>query len=403
MAEFPLDNLLQAINALYGGAFGANIHEIDQWLSAFQQSRQAWARVNEVFGKPSLPVHVSLTQCYIFAAMTLKTKLIFDFAEVLHEDTRTLRLSLLQLLVHFREVRSRQHDAVTLQLAQCVGVLAVHTSQSWGSSLLSELQQYLSSCEKQLLYVIRSLAEESENESIVVDHEKKQGLVRLLVGICPNVVAFLQACASEKNLVLECFLAWLKLGLDNETLASLHNSSLIKMCFETLQSPRYFSTACESICELIKITEDISRFEHTIATIVESVLGLTPMVAQAIALQDDEMISGLVKVFSAFGQTHMELILKQRDGTGILQTLEVMLNLFSLPKLAEVREFSRFWHILGRLFGQVLSESELPERRSFFCPFMMRLLSLCVQHCKLSVNWLEKLEQGLKLTEEIEE
>jgi hypothetical protein len=403
MADFSLDNLLQAINAMYGGSRGANIREIDQWLSAFQQSPHAWARVNEIFSKPSLPVHVSTTQCYIFAAMTLKTKLLFDFAEVMNQDMGAFSHHLLQLLVHFREVSGRQNDTVTLQLAQCVGILAVHISPTWGATLLGDLQQHLGTHEKLLLFVMRSLAEESENDTIVVDREKRQGLVRLLVAICANVVSFLQACISEKKLVLECFLAWLKLGLDSQSLSSLHSSSLIKMCFETLQTPHYFLTACESICELIRITEDVTRFQDTIAVIVSGVLSMTPLVTQAIALQDEEMVSGLVKVFTTFGQAHIELILKQREATGILQTLEVLMSLFSLPKLVEVREFSRFWHVFGRLFNQVVSEPEVIERRSFFSSFMMRLLSLCVQHCRLSASWLEKLEQGVKLPEEVEE
>lgn len=403
MAEFPLDNLIQVINAFYGGSHGTNFHEINVWLSNFQQSPVAWARVNEIFSKPGLPLHVRPKQCYIFAAMTLKTKLIFDFAEVMSQDMGPFRHNLLQLLVHFRDVTSRQNDAVTQQLAQCVGVLAVHISPIWGPEILNDLQQHLSSYEKLLLFVMRGLAEESENEMIVVDREKKVGLIKLLVSICPNVMAFLQACSSERKLILECFLAWLKLGLDNESLSSLHNSSLIKMCFDTLQLPQHFATACESICELIRITEDITRFGNTIASIVESVLGLTPMVSQALSLQDEEMVNGLVKVFTTFGQVHIELILKQRDASGLLQTLEVLLSLFSFPDLSEFREFNRFWHVLGRMFNQVLNEQEIPECRSFFLPFMMRLLGLCVQHCKLSTNCLNELEQGAKLPEEIEE
>jgi hypothetical protein len=269
--------------------------------------------------------------------------------------------------------------------------------------MLADLQQHLSSHEKLLLFVMRSLAEETENETIVVETEKRTGLIQLLIAICPNVILFLQACVSEKKLVLECFLAWVKLGLDSSSLSTLHSSSLIKMCFETLQTPQYFTTACESICELIKITEDITRFEHTIAAIVENVLNLTPLVSQAIAHQDEEVIGGLVKVFTTFGTTHMELILKQQDGAGILKTLEVLLSLFSQPKLVEVREFNRFWHILGRLFNEVLHEGEVIERRNFFNPFMMRLLGLCVQHCKLSENWLMKIEQGQSLPEETQE
>lgn len=335
--------------------------------------------------------------------MTLKTKLIFDFAEVKGQDMAAFRYHLLQLLVHFREVTYRQQDTVTLQLAQCVGVLAVQTSPTWGLSILGDLQQYLSSYERLLLFVIRSLAEESENEIIVVDHENKKELTKLLESICPNVVAFLQACTADRKLILECFLAWLKLGLDNESLLGLHSSSLIKMCFETLQSPQHFATACESICELIRITEDLTRFHTTVSAIIEGVLSLTPLASQAVSLQDDEMIGGLVKVFTTFGEMHMELILKQREGSGLLNSLEVLLNLFSLPQLIEVREFSHFWHILGRQFNQVLKESEVLEQRSFFNPFMMRLLGLCVQHCKLSVSWLEKLERGVKLPEDLEE
>lgn len=335
--------------------------------------------------------------------MTLKTKLTFDFAEVQSGDLVSFRQHLLQLLVCFSEVSATQHDTVTLQLAQCVGVLAIQISQTWGPLLLGELQQYLGSHEKLLLFVMRSLAEETDNETIVVDRDKKTGLIRLLVSICPNVISFLQACTSEQKLVLECFLAWLKLGLDNDSLSSLHSSSLIKMCFDTLHSPIHFSTACESICELIRITEDITRFETTIAAIVENVLNLIPMADQAVASEDEEAIRGLIKVFTTFGETHMELILRQRESTGLLKTLEILLKLFGLPKLYEVREFSRFWHIFGRLFNQVLQESEILAQRSFFNAFMMRLLGLCYQHCTLSVNWLEKLEQGVKLSEHLEE
>jgi hypothetical protein len=104
MASFGLEDLIQSINAMYGGSAGANIHEIDRWLSSFQQSPQAWSRVDEIFSRPSLPLHVSPRQCYIFAAMTLKTKLIFDFAEVISQDMTAFRHHLFQLLIHFKDV-----------------------------------------------------------------------------------------------------------------------------------------------------------------------------------------------------------------------------------------------------------------------------------------------------------
>jgi hypothetical protein len=400
MEEFPLDVLIRAINdPTYSQIPRATDTEVGRWLSAFMTSPQVWSRLSEIFNRPSLPVQVRLSQCYLFAAETLNTKLVFDFAEIASHDLSAFRLNLLSLLVCFREVSARQYPNVTVELAQCLGALAAQTRPIQVRSLLSEVMQHLSAYEDVLLVVLRALAKQSLNQSIVVDSLHSDAYCYQLAEVFPTVLAYLQDCNSNTKLVLEGLDAWIRIRKNPEDLVLLHTSSIFKLCFEAVKFPETSLVACQGIQILIEIVYEEFADAHFIKdSIAKSVLSLAPVVSQVVVSQDRELAQGLSILFGAYGEQNLGVILQQREWND--QTLEAIMGLFSVSGLACTREFVLFWESFAEIFNESFSESELPERQAFFSPLMRRVVSQCIQHFKLSERWMSRIERGEEMPQQ---
>lgn len=383
MEEFSIENVLKAVQAMYSGSAQANYKEIDNWLKNYQKSSAAWGLVSSIFSTEGLNEYV-----YIFNAQTLKTKLMYDFEELKGVDSLGFKNNILNLALKFAD-----QDKVMRQLAQCIGILALHLSDLWGDQMLNEISNVLSGKIPLLLEVFKSIAEEIENQTIVVDSDKVKLLKIVLEKQASDIIRFLENCSSEYYFtILEVFLAWVQFGINEDVAKTLPQSRLLLLSFEAIKIPERFDTACGVLCELINLTENYEKFGSTVQILVTFLLSLKE---EARKVMDDEvLIDGYIKLYTTLGNVHLMRIIEENSR----EVLEFLADLFAAKTSEGIYQLSQFWH----RFCRVIRRKDEGEKARYMdlCAFLMRkLLPICLKHYQLTF---EELRSGIeKDTEEI--
>lgn len=390
MEELSAENVLKAIEAMYGQTPVPNFKEYDNWLKKFQSSPQAWSVVDQIFSIPNLP-----EIAYIFAAQTLKTKFAFDFEEVKSFDLERLKTNLLELCEKYSDL-----DKVMRQLAQCVGILAIHLAESW-SSLFPDLYSRFQNKTHLLLEVLKCLAEEIEDSSLVVDTDYLRLLRNLLRQNSKHILQYLENLPSEYSVsVLETFVAWVQIGLNTEALMHLPQSKLLNMCFEALRSPPHFQTGVRVVCELIKTAKDLPEFRDTLNMITLNVLKLETEVRQALEAQDSELVEGYSQVYRVVGLNHPSMLGSQES----LQILNLLCDLLYSESLAAIKDVTDFWHKFCNNYRRsLLNQEPTQEPTQELNSLFNKLLQTTITQCKLSTSTLQSITKDNELDQETEE
>ncbi|OMJ78008.1 hypothetical protein SteCoe_22291 [Stentor coeruleus] len=383
MEEFTAENVLQAVHSMYSSTQPQNIKEIDNWLKKYQKSSVAWTLVGNIFTIPNQPEYL-----YIFNAQTLKTKLMYDFEEIKGVNFLAFKNNILNLCLQFAEC-----EKVMRQLAQCIGILGIHLVEIWGDSMLREISMAFSAKVPLLLEVLRSIAEELNDQSIVVDTDKSNLLRTMLEKQAPEIIKFLETCSSSHSmLVLEVFLAWMQFGLDAEVAAILPQSKLLLLCFQAIKIPEKFETACGVLCEIINLTGDYEKYSETVKVLVGFLIELKETARQSIS--DDSLAEGYIKLYTSLGNTHLNKILQEQS----TEILEFLVDLFAAKSNDGIYLLSQFWHRFCRIFKR--KEQQEKESLNNLCIYLMqKMLPICIKQFQITP---EELTKGLeKETEEI--
>lgn len=381
MEEFSIENVLRAVHSMYSAAPQPNYKEIDNWLKNYQKSSAAWGLTSSIFSNGGLPEYV-----YIFNAQTLKTKLMYDFEELKGIDLVPFKNNLLNLCLQFSE-----QEKVMRQLAQCIGILGIHLVDIWGEAMLSEISRVFADKVLFLLEVLKSIAEEINNELIVVDSDKVKKLRLILETQTSEIIRFLESCSNDYSLIIiDVFLVWVQLGNENVA-AILPQSRLLILSFDAIKIPQKFETACGVLCEIINLTEDYEKFKETILILISFLINLKADARKVIS--DDALIEGYIKIYTTFGNTHIKRLLTDN----LTEILDFLADLFATESGEGIYMLSQFWHRFCRVY-RVKKSEEPQDGTELFVYLMQKLLPMCLKHYQLQP---EELEKGIeKETEE---
>ncbi|CAG9325025.1 unnamed protein product [Blepharisma stoltei] len=390
MDEFIAENVLKAIDSMYGQNPLPNYKELDLWLKSFQKATVAWGIIGQLLLQENLS-----EPAYIFSAQTLKTKLSFDFEELKNTDLASFKINLLSLCTRFVD-----NTRVMRQLALCVGILGLHLVDTWGPAMFAELYAAFRDKPGLMLEILKCMAEVSSDETIVADQDTIIKYKNLLIRNSSDVLVFLQSMPNEFLVsILETFLEWLQLGLEPNVVNELPKSQLLPMCFGALNSPVHFQTAAGIICELIRATEDFTKYQDTITLIVNQVLLLREKALEAIRFKDTEAVEGYIKIFTTLGNTHILLIIRGQSD----ELLQILIEMLRVESYEGIKDVTNFWHKLCRNFRRALNVEEQSVKKETLAPFMMRILQICILQCKLDAELLYSIIPGKKLDDEIDD
>ncbi|KAJ2233203.1 Nuclear import receptor [Coemansia sp. RSA 485] len=310
-----LEEVVNALKALYQGTSQAEREQANVWLGQFQRTPGAWTTADAILGDDNLGVEAKL-----FAAQTLRNKIISDLAELGEKGALELRDSLVR---HLLRARAGMRPLVT-QL--CLGLADVAVQVGAWADPFSDMAAAFredAAAVGCLLEFLTVLPEEAVNERLEVPADFfRQRTELLLTRRAGDVIALLVQCLQQTDAhtrVLMCFTSWLRSG--EITLAMIQDTPLVELVFAALQAEdsTVFETAVDAVCGIIQEThidrddspEAVQAKDAAVERVLLPQLGAlaTQMRSDAqLAAGDEERARGYCHVFTEAGEAWVERI-----------------------------------------------------------------------------------------------
>ncbi|KAJ2615364.1 Nuclear import receptor [Coemansia sp. RSA 1365] len=395
MSSQPATNeVINALNALYQGTSLAEREQANAWLEQFQKTAQAWTTSDAILGTAELGLEPKL-----FAAQTLRNKIIGDFAELGDQGALSLRDS---LVTHLRNARNGPQPLIT-QLCLSLADLAVQLG-AWVDPFGDMTSTFLSdpdsvSC---LLEFFAVLPEEALNERIMLGSEfHMQRSAALLTQRAGDLIQLLVQCLQQVDLkadahtrVLVCFTSWLKNG--EITLIMIQNTPLLELAFAALKADddSVFETAVDAICGIIYETRLDRDDEPTIVQVKNATVErqlvpqLTAVAAQMradtqVSDGDEERMQGYCRVFTEAGEAWVHRIVLEI--TMFEPLVGALVDCMRFQNLDVIAMMFDFWNTLADRTISYTTSCD-PARRTLGVVFET-IIDVIIGHLKYPVSY----------------
>ncbi|KAJ2557907.1 Nuclear import receptor [Coemansia sp. RSA 1933] len=389
-----VSEVINALNSLYQGTDLVGREQANTWLEGFQKTTEAWTTSDAILGASELGLETK-----VFAAQTLRNKIISDFAEIGEQGALSLRDS---LVTHLRNARNGPQPLIT-QLCLSLADLAVQLG-SWTNPFADMTSSFLSDPESVacLLEFLAVLPEEVLNERIVLTSEfYRQRSNELLTNRAGDLIQLLVQCLQQTDLrpdthtrVLVCFTSWLKNG--ELTLMMVQNTPLLGLAFAALKADddSLFDTAVDAVCGIIYETrsesDDDPNSAQTKNSTVEQMLvpQLNGVATQMrndhnVADGDEERIRGYCRIFAEAGDAWVQrMVLNMGVFEGLVGALVDCMRLESLDSIAML---FNFWNNLADRTLEYTASCD-PARRSLVAVFET-IIDIIVIHLKYPATY----------------
>ncbi|KAK4499250.1 hypothetical protein PRZ48_009763 [Zasmidium cellare] len=277
------------------------------YLEQFQKSSQAWESTFAI-----LQSHDTTDEAKLFAATTLKGKIVFDFHQIPRESMPQLRDSLLSIVASY----AKGPKPIRTQLCVCLANLAI-LMLDWKDVLQTVVSALGSdqagiSCVLEFLHVLPEEVTEGRKINLAEDELQKRQ-AELLEENGQHVLRLLVQYASsspeaQKNpQLMECITSWIR----EVPLNDIVNSPLMDVVMAAVQSEDSFDAAVETLCAVFKETREVDENINTIKTLFPRLAQLKPKIQSCASEEDWETLKGVTRVFAEAGEAWVILIARQ--------------------------------------------------------------------------------------------
>lgn len=388
--QVAMEQLLQALQALYTHSDPATTKQANDWLTSFQQSQVAWSVCDQLLNHGEAP-----TAARIFAAQTMRSKVQFDFYELPVDSYANLRNSLLSHIDKFGDGTSENLPTHTM-LAIAIADLAIQMDDAWPNVVESIFERFGHNPDRYatLLEIVRMLPEENMNYKLMTDTNKRNSSRDRFEKATPEVIRFLLGlqCPTPqaKRKVLECFLSWIK--FTNLQAADLAQNSMIPDCFRYVTEGGELSeTATDIIIEVLRMCSQDTGFFQPIIQIILSLLSnlrtkfdslLACGTDAACAAEKDSLLQ-ICRIYVETGECLVPLIMTECTNPGVLQILQVILRCTDLPDREIAAIPLEFWQ---RLAEEVSRSPETDAKIDQFQGIYVELLRVVLRRCQVPLD-----------------
>lgn len=344
--------LLTSTQALNHHPDAAVKKQAEEWLKTFQESADAWTVCDGLLHDAGSTPEVSF-----LCSQTLKHKVQRDFDDLPPGAARSLRESLVALLLKFDE------GPVRKQLALAVASLAAHLpAAEWGGvGALQWLAARLTGDSESgaalpcLLELLTVFPQEAGSYRPAVRPDRRRAFAKELIHASRSAIGVIASCAqhmpdasrNKRARVLDAYAAWVRLSqgrthaddpsaeppqVDATALAA---HPLTTLALDTLGAyemhERAFDHAVDAVCELVRATvSDAAEASPEapggippssmplVQLLVPRVMALRPVLVAAAGSRgaDDDVAKGVARLFAEVGEAYVDLIATVRDLLG---------------------------------------------------------------------------------------
>lgn len=299
--------VLSALATMQSNADRAQKGEAHSYLEQFQKSSEAWTSSFEILQAPT-----SDDQAKLFAATTLKGKIVFDFYQLPRESLPQLRDSIISLLGTY----AKGPKPIRTQLCVCLANVAIQMLE-W-KDVLSTVVSALGSdpnsiaCVLEFIHVLPeevtqgrkiNLAEdELQNRTIELLEDNAQQVLQLL-----GQYAGSSEAASKDPLLMSCITSWVAEVQVNDVV----NSPLMDVIMNALQADTSFEEAVETMCAIFRETREVDETMSTIKSLYPRLAALQPRIKVCAEEEDWDTFKGITRVFAEAGEAWVVLIARE--------------------------------------------------------------------------------------------
>jgi transportin-3 len=281
--------------------------EAHTYLEQFQKSSEAWTLSFEILQAPA-----SDDQAKLFAATTLKGKIVFDFYQLPREALPQLRDSIISLLATY----AKGPKPIRTQLCVCLANVAIQMLE-WKDVLQTVVGALGSdpnsiACVLEFIHVLPE--EVTQGRKINLAEDELQNRTReLLEDNAQQVLQLLgqyagsSAAASKDPLLMACITSWIAEVQVNDVV----NSPLMDVVVGALQADTSFEEAVETMCAIFRETRDVDENMSTIKSLYPRLAALQPRIQACAEEEDWDTFKGITRVFAEAGEAWVILIARE--------------------------------------------------------------------------------------------
>ncbi|EEB08323.1 karyopherin [Schizosaccharomyces japonicus yFS275] len=369
-----MDTLVNALQTLYSNSDRAQKVEANAYLEEFQKSTAGWDVSVNILRQPDASIEAKL-----FAAQTIRQKIIYDFHQLPKEAHEELRSTLLTIYVSARD----SPRPLLVSLSVCVAALALHMLD-WHNVLDDVFQACMSDtsgkCMLQFLAVLPEEAGDPRKTSLPWEElcqridellrNNGDAVLRLLLQYVTNLqMQTGKPLHSELSLVLSALNSWLR----EIPMADVLTSPLCDLAFNSITDDFLTDAAVELVCSMLFETKEVDECIESINILYPKVVALQPRLQEA---RDDPLLfRSLGRVFAEAGDSWVVLVARSpADFIGLVQCIA---NISAWDEELETVKFTfSFWWNLK----QLLELDAYANARQQFAPIYLELLGSILQH-----------------------
>ncbi|KAG8202798.1 hypothetical protein GWM34_02430, partial [Candida africana] len=386
MSSNTIAQLNSALVTMYSNVPQQEKMTATHYLEEFQKSQQAWDIVHQILNDDNNGN--SNIQLKIFAAQTLRSKIIYDLSAQFPESNfENLKNSLLEILSKYTAPNQK---LIRTQLSIALSHFALQYL-SWRNAL-SEIINKLSSLETLLpvlLEFLKILPEELSDvkKTNLTDSEFNQRTQELISDNVEQVMMILKNLtesntnnnASMNSSILDCLNSWLKECAVEQV---LQINSLVSLVFQSLSNDQTFEKAIECLVTIIRETRDIDNYE-IIDALYQQVLQLNKYMHENTPdkLEDPEYVDGLTRLYVECGESWHVLI-----GKNPAHFKPLVLIILECTKYDEdldiVKYTFQFWYQLK----QLITLPKFQESKAVFGDIYLQLITVIIKHLTYPIS-----------------
>ncbi|KAF2395809.1 ARM repeat-containing protein [Trichodelitschia bisporula] len=363
--------VVEAVEAMQSSGDRAKKTQAVDFLDKFQKTSDAWNITFQMLQAEGIS-----DPARMFAATTLKGKIIYDLHQLPKDALEPLRNSTLTLLKQYR----LGPRPIRTQLCVCLAHLAIQMT-GWKDVLPMTLAAVGSEQESMtcILEFLRILPEEvTEGRKFNLSEEEVQERTsELLEQNAAKVLQFLSGyavaspSAAQDPQLMACIQSWTR----EIPLSDIVESPLFPVLIHALEAPESFDAAVDCLCVMIRETRDVDENIRIVEKLLAQVVLLRPKIATAAREEDTEMFNGIARIFAEAGENWVVLIARM---PGVFRTLvEAILETAALDWEKEaIRHTFNFWYELK----QYLVLDNFAEARREFASVWSNLVDIMIQH-----------------------
>ncbi|KAF2636788.1 ARM repeat-containing protein [Massarina eburnea CBS 473.64] len=368
---FSPQGVLAAHGTMASGADRAQKEQAHQYLERFQKSEDAWTTTLGMLEANTVDAAAKL-----FAATTLKGKIVYDLHQLPREQLPNLRDSIMRNLATFHA----GPKPTRLQLCVCLANLAIQMTE-W-KDVLALVVATLGSNPSTLpcvLDFLRVLPEEVTHgrKIALTEHELQMRTAELIDENAQQALALLvqyaqsSPAAAQNPQLLHCVSSWMReISLD-----SILTSPLFNVIFNALATSESFDAAVDCICNLISETRDVDETMQSIMLLYPKVLALRPLLAEAAQEEDADKYRGVARIFAEAGEAWVLLI--ARLPAEFRSLVEAVLETAALDKERDaISHTFKFWYDLK----QYLTLEKYAQARVQSIDVYSKLVDIMIGH-----------------------